>query len=79
MKFTEKFLSDYQKVLSEINIKKIESIASLLKNVKINKGRVFFLGVGGSAGNASHAVNDFRKLCLIDALQQIMFPNFQLE
>ena len=67
MKFTKKFLLDYQKVLSKIDTRKIESIVSLLKKVKKSKGRVFFLGVGGSAGNASHAVNDFRKLCLIDA------------
>ena len=66
MKFTEKFLIDYQRVLSKIDTGKIESIVNLLKKVKKSKGRVFFLGVG-SAGNASHAVNDFRKLCLIDA------------
>jgi D-sedoheptulose 7-phosphate isomerase len=67
MKFTKKFLLDYQKVLSKIDTGKIESIVNLLKKVKKSKGRVFFLGVGGSAGNASHAVNDFRKLCLIEA------------
>ena len=39
----------------------------LLKKMRSNKGRLFIIGVGGSAGNASHAVNDFRKLCDIDA------------
>ena len=38
-----------------------------MKKLKKNKGRLFIIGVGGSAGNASHAVNDFRKLCNIDA------------
>ena len=66
MKFTEKFLTDYQRVLSKIDTGKIESIVNLLKKVKKSKGRVFFLGVGGSAGNASHAVNDFRKITNIE-------------
>jgi len=46
MKFTKKFLLDYQKVLSKIDTGKIESIVNLLKKVKKSKGRVFFLGVG---------------------------------
>ena len=42
-----------------------------LKKIKNNKGRIFFLGVGGSAGNCSHAVNDFRKLCNIESYTPI--------
>ena len=47
-------------------LKKIEYIAIELSNIKKKNGRLFFLGVGGSAGNCSHAVNDFRKLCEIE-------------
>ena len=47
--------------------KKIENIVKSLINLKKKKGRVFFAGVGGSAGNCSHAVNDFRKLCAIES------------
>ena len=46
-----------------INKKKIDSLAKDLSIVRKKSGRLFFLGVGGSAGNSSHAVNDFRKLC----------------
>ena len=50
-----------------IDKKKIENIVKSLINLKKRKGRVFFAGVGGSAGNCSHAVNDFRKLCAIES------------
>lgn len=56
------------KDLSQIIEKnKIEKLAKEIAKVKKNNGRFFFLGVGGSAGNSSHAVNDFRKLCKIEA------------
>lgn len=65
------FVKDYfEKVIQtsqKIDFMMIEKIINYLKKVKINKGRIFFIGVGGSAGNASHAVNDFRKLCLIES------------
>ena len=51
-------------------IKKLIKII-LLKKLRKNKGRLFIIGVGGSAGNASHAVNDFRKLCNIEAYTPI--------
>jgi len=51
-------------VLDNLDYKKIESLAKELSQLK---GRLFILGMGGSAGNASHAVNDFRKLCGIEA------------
>ena len=44
----------------------ISKLIKELKEIRLNKGRLFILGVGGSAGNASHAVNDFRKLCNIE-------------
>ena len=67
MKYLEKHLEDHIKIASEIDLKSINEILKLLINLKKRKGRLFILGVGGSAGNASHAVNDFRKLCGIEA------------
>jgi len=66
MKFTEKYLKEFSKILLKFDIKEIENIIQSLKKIKKNRGRVFFLGVGGSAANASHAVNDFRKICNIE-------------
>jgi len=54
-------------ICQEIDIEKIELIALGLAKVRNDGGRLFVVGVGGSAGNASHAVNDFRKLCGIEA------------
>ena len=67
MKYLKKHLEDHIKIASEIDLKSINEILKLLINLKKRKGRLFILGVGGSAGNASHAVNDFRKLCGIEA------------
>ncbi len=70
MNHSIKFISNYFDQISTIskliNIKEIEDLVHQLKNLKKRNGRLFFLGVGGSAGNASHAVNDFRKLCGIE-------------
>ena len=60
MKFISDFLSNYQKAISKLDQKKIHSLVQILKQTKKKNGRIFFLGVGGSAGNSSHAVNDFR-------------------
>ena len=54
------------KLIKKIDQKKINKIIKLLVSAKRKKGRIFFLGVGGSAGNCSHAVNDFRKICEIE-------------
>ncbi len=67
MKFTPTFFKEANNTISRIEKKKIESIAKMLKKLRSNKGRLFIMGVGGSSGNASHAVNDFRKLCNIEA------------
>ena len=65
------FVSNYFKKFSDdcLNIpcESIDKIVSKLAELRKNNGRLFILGVGGSAGNASHAVNDFRKLCNIEA------------
>jgi D-sedoheptulose 7-phosphate isomerase len=54
-------------IIKKMDLLAIERIAELLSQVKLDGGRIFFLGVGGSAGNCSHAVNDFRKIVGIEA------------
>ena len=67
MKFTKNYFQNVAKIANTINIKEINNLVIELSKVKKKSGRIFFLGVGGSAGNCSHAVNDFRKLCNIES------------
>jgi D-sedoheptulose 7-phosphate isomerase len=60
--FSAHFLTEVQEVALRLDAATIEQMAALLVAVRERGGRLFILGVGGSAGNASHAVNDFRKL-----------------
>jgi len=64
-------VSDYfagsRQISERIDLEKVEALAKELVALRGRGGRLFILGVGGSAGNASHAVNDFRKLCGIEA------------
>jgi len=64
--YIQKFLDDSRKILQKIEYDDIFSIINEIKIVQKNKGRIFFLGVGGSAANASHAVNDFRKIAGVE-------------
>ena len=64
---SELFLKELSKVVKSLDLKKIDKICDSLIKLRKNKGRLFFIGVGGSAANASHAVNDFRKLCKIES------------
>ena len=66
-KFIKSFLAETAWISSNLNVEKILLMVKMIKKCKIQKGRIFFLGVGGSAGNASHAVNDFRKIIEIEA------------
>jgi D-sedoheptulose 7-phosphate isomerase len=66
-KFTENHLEETIQIAKSISVAGIEKIVDILVSVRENRGRLFVLGVGGSAANASHAVNDFRKLTEIDA------------
>lgn len=61
------FLSEVRQIVETIDGKIIEQLAKELAGLRDRGGRLFLLGVGGSAGNCSHAVNDFRKLCGIEA------------
>ena len=67
MNFSENFFKNIIYSLEELNKIAIPQCIKVLTNLRKNRGRLFIIGVGGSAGNASHAVNDFRKLCNIDA------------
>ena len=67
MSFSEKHLNESVEITKQINSEVVEAIVTLLADVKSSNGRLFVLGVGGSAANASHAVNDFRKLADIEA------------
>ena len=66
MSYSAQHLTEAIEIVRLINPSTIESMADLLANVKKEGGRIFFLGVGGSAGNCSHAVNDFRKIVGIE-------------
>ena len=67
MLFSKAFFSEIGKISSKIDYDKLEALVEKLYFLRKNEGRLFICGVGGSAGNASHAVNDFRKLCGIEA------------
>lgn len=63
MSFTEQFLEEARQVTARLDAPAIEKAVEELAQVRERGGRLFILGVGGSAANASHAVNDFRKIC----------------
>ncbi|MCP5495101.1 MAG: SIS domain-containing protein [Leptospiraceae bacterium] len=65
--FAEQFFKESIEILKTIPTETIEKMAKELAKIRENEGRLFFLGVGGSAGNCSHAVNDFRKICGFEA------------
>tara|TARA_B100001540_G_C15686420_1_gene587251 strand:+ start:321 stop:905 length:585 start_codon:yes stop_codon:yes gene_type:complete len=67
MKFINNFFQNFNKSLNSLNKKNLIESIEILRKLRKKNGRLFIIGVGGSAGNASHAVNDFRKLCDIDA------------
>ena len=67
MSYAAQHLEEAVKIIKKIDVSAIEKMADLLVTVKANEGRIFFLGVGGSAGNCSHAVNDFRKIVGIES------------
>ena len=67
MSYTEQYLKEVKQIVDRINPSDIEKMILVLKKARDFGGRIFFIGVGGSAGNASHAVNDFRKLAGFEA------------
>jgi len=67
MEFVDRYLQMASRIIAKVDRSEVCRMIDVLKKVKKNHGRIFFLGVGGSAANASHAVNDFRKICGFEA------------
>jgi len=67
MTFSERHLHEARQIIDAIDVAKIERMVSILVQLRDAGGRLFFLGVGGSAGNCGHAVNDFRKIVGIES------------
>jgi D-sedoheptulose 7-phosphate isomerase len=67
MSYAAQHMKEAVEIIQKMDVSAIEKMADLLATVKADGGRIFFLGVGGSAGNCSHAVNDFRKIVGIES------------
>ncbi|MBC8074683.1 MAG: SIS domain-containing protein [Chloroflexales bacterium] len=67
MTYVDTFLAEAQQIIAQLDRASIEQLVAEVVGVRQRGGRLFFLGVGGSAANASHAVNDFRKIAGIEA------------
>jgi D-sedoheptulose 7-phosphate isomerase len=67
MDFTQRYFGQVAEIAAKLDLAAVERVADGLAAVRARGGRLFILGVGGSAANASHAVNDFRKLCDFEA------------
>jgi len=65
--FADKFLAEAAEIVARLDRASLEKAAKLIAELRVTGGRLFILGVGGSAANASHAVNDFRKIAGIEA------------
>src|SRR2546423_10236662 len=65
--FAAAYLAETQAIIASLDRDDVERLAGCLAGVRDGGGRLFILGVGGSAGHASHAVNDFRKLCALES------------
>jgi len=64
--YAQQHLAEASQIIQQLDVSAIEKMADALAELKSTGGRLFFLGVGGSAGNCSHAVNDFRKIVGIE-------------
>ncbi len=67
MSYAQQHVNEAIAILQQLDVGAVEKMADLLAGIKHDGGRIFFLGVGGSAGNCSHAVNDFRKIVGIES------------
>jgi D-sedoheptulose 7-phosphate isomerase len=67
MSYSSQYLTEARQILDQLDLEQIERMAHLLAETREKGGRLFILGVGGGAGHASHAVNDFRKIANIEA------------
>jgi D-sedoheptulose 7-phosphate isomerase len=71
MSHVAQFFADVQSICSKLNFPVLERLTQELVQLRDRGGRLFLLGIGGSAANCSHAVNDFRKLCNIEAYSPV--------
>ncbi|MCC7418381.1 MAG: SIS domain-containing protein [Acidobacteria bacterium] len=71
MTFAREYLEEAAQIADRIDAQAIERMAAMLAGIRAREGRLFLLGVGGGAGHASHAVNDFRKLAGIEAYSPV--------
>ena len=67
MNFTQQYLAEVSQIVLQLDTDAVDRVVALLAETRARGGRLFILGVGGSAANASHAVNDFRKLVGLEA------------
>jgi D-sedoheptulose 7-phosphate isomerase len=67
MSFAQTYLQEAKSIIDKLDVAVIDRMADLIASARAKGGRLFFLGVGGSAGNCSHAVNDFRKIVGIES------------
>lgn len=67
MTYTQQHIEETIEILKKLDIQAVEKLTDLIATIRRDRGRLFFLGVGGSAGNCSHAVNDFRKIAGIES------------
>lgn len=67
MSYTQQHINEVIDILNKLDVSAVERMADLLAVIKQENGRIFFIGVGGSASNCSHAVNDFRKIIGIES------------
>ena len=65
--YTANHLRESVQIIKKLDLKNIDKLIDKISSIKKRKGRIFFLGVGGSAANCSHAVNDFRKILEIES------------
>jgi D-sedoheptulose 7-phosphate isomerase len=66
MSYTDEYMDEVKAIADKVDRAAVEKMVNLVVDIRKNGGRLFFLGVGGGAGNASHAVNDFRKIAGIE-------------
>jgi D-sedoheptulose 7-phosphate isomerase len=67
MDYTIKYFEEIKQIINQLDPVEIENMVELIVNIREINGRIFFIGAGGGAGNASHAVNDFRKIAGIES------------
>ena len=67
MNYTQQHLAETRQIVDQLDVETIERMVTLLQETRARGGRLFILGIGGSAANASHAVNDFRKIVGLEA------------